>query len=460
MIRATRRLSKIDGTQWARLRALASAALLGALAVGCAGGSSATSRPQDGSGSSSKSKVWKPGVPDSAGPVVAVVGSRRITRHEIDSLILTAPASIQPGLREFDGYRDVVDRVVTQEAMVGAARLSGVEQDEAYKAEVAKAARELLARRYWGMKQKALPAISDSTMKAYYDSNPEEFTLNARARIRHISLGTRKKALQIRASLQKGALWDETCRKQSLDAATRENGGLLGYVAPEADLVPGIGKSPAIAAAAFSLPPGEVSQPLKGPKNWHLIMVESRDEKTIRPFGESRETIRPRFEAEQREAYGKAFVESVKVMTHAVIFDDSIRVALRPAKTAADLFKEAQAAATPLQRIDLYRSLVRDFPNDSVTVQAQFMIGFTFAEELNDYVSARVEFERFVAQHPGTELAESARWMLENMDKPAPPLEGEPEEDSTTGGGTDSVAPDPDSGFGGSGGVAPERAPR
>jgi outer membrane protein assembly factor BamD (BamD/ComL family) len=78
----------------------------------------------------------------------------------------------------------------------------------------------------------------------------------------------------------------------------------------------------------------------------------------------------------------------------------------------------------PQDRIELYRALVNRFPNDSVTVQAEFMIGFTYAEDVGDTDQAREEFEKFIARHPNHELATSAKWMMENMDKPAPDLEG------------------------------------
>jgi outer membrane protein assembly factor BamD (BamD/ComL family) len=65
-----------------------------------------------------------------------------------------------------------------------------------------------------------------------------------------------------------------------------------------------------------------------------------------------------------------------------------------------------------------------------VSEQAAFMIGFTYAEELDDYASARTAFEEFLRTHPKSDLAQSAKWMLENMDKPNPPFEGEAPADS------------------------------
>src|SRR5262249_40965625 len=118
---------------------------------------------------------------------------------------------------------------------------------------------------------------------------------------------------------------------------------------------------------------------------------------------------------------------------NATVFDDSIKVALTPDKTASDLFKEAQAAATPLQRIDLYRTLIKRFPTDKVSIQAQFMIGFTYAEEMHEYDLAKEEFQKFIKDHPDSDLKGSAEWMMQNMEKPPPSLEEKDEGDSAKG---------------------------
>ena len=256
--------------------------------------------------------------------------------------------------------------------------------------------------------------------------------------MRQIELPTKENALEVRKTLATGALWDDTAAKRSIDKQTKDNGGLLGWVTKDSDVVPGIGKAPAIRDAAFSVPLGEVSQPVKGPKSWHLLKVEEREEATVQPYETARERIIPRLRMERREAYGNALTDTLKQFFNVSIFDDSIKVALTPNRTAGDMFKEAQAAATPLQRIDLYRKLVQKFPDDSVSVQARFMIGFTYAEELSEYDSARREFEDFIKKYGDTELGASAKWMLENMEKPAPPLE-----DDDSGKGSGKPAPPP-----------------
>jgi len=398
------------------------ALVLPALALG---GCQSGPRPADGvAGATSGGHGWKPARPDTLGPVVAVVGNRRITDHDVDSLIAIAPENMRDQFNSADAYRKLVDRLVTEEAVYQAARAAGADKQPEYQAELARAARDLLIRGYYTTRMGAAPQPQESAIQAYYDAHKEAYVIQPRARVRHIQFASRAKAASVRRLLEKGGLWDALCRTHSTDAATKNDGGIIGFVTPEIEYVPGIGKAPSIVAAAFELKEGETSQPLKSDKGWHLIRVESVEPKSYQPLAAVRQGIVDQLGAEQSGAFSKALLDSIKEQANAAIFDDSIEVAVRPTKTPQDFFREAQAAVSPQNRIELYRTLVNRFPNDSVTVQAEFMIGFTYAEDIGDTEQARDEFVKFIARHPNHELATSAKWMMENMDKPAPDLEG------------------------------------
>jgi peptidyl-prolyl cis-trans isomerase C len=383
-------------------------------------------------------KGWKPAAADTLGPVVAVVGGRRITRHDVDSLIATAPENMRANLRLPDGYKEAINRLITEETFYRAAAAEGVDKDSAFVAELERNRRLLMMRRYYDKKLAAAPEVPDSTLRAYYEAHPEEFTIAPRARVRHIVLPSRSRAQQVRRELTKGAPWDRTASKHSTDKTSKENGGLIGWVTKQSEIVPGVGKAQPLVEAAFSLPLDKVSQPIQIQKNWHLIKVEEREDQTLQPFETISERIRSRVKAERRDAYSKELSDSLREYYNATVFEDSILIALKPNKTSADYFKEAQAATSPLQRIELYRDLITRFPQDSVSVQAKFMIGFTYAEEMGEYDMARKEFEEFLRIHPDAELAGSAKWMLENMEKPAPSLE----ENARPEGATNSPTPD------------------
>jgi parvulin-like peptidyl-prolyl isomerase len=423
-------------------RLLLPGALLAALVVlvivsGCGGGKSA--RPADGVSGSSSARVWRPGVPDTLGPVVAVVGTRRIRAHEIDSIIATAPPNMQAQLREKEGYKNLVDRVATEEAVYQAALRAGTENDPLYRAAVAKASRDAMMRTYYQRRAAGFGEAGDSAVQAFYDSHRNEFEIPARARVRHIQTTTKAKAASLRKRLASGGLWDATARANSTDKATRETGGVLGFITPSTTYVPGVGNAPDLVTAAFGLKEGEISQPIKSEKAWHLIQVDQVEPVRVQPLSEVRGGIVARLTQENEQANARQFIDSLKTAAGTTIFEDSIAVAVRPERTAQELFQAAQAAASPEKRIDLYRAVAAQFPSDSVSVQAEFMIGFTYAEDLERYDEARAEFQKFIAKHPNSELAKSARWMLENMDKPAPELKDLPEGPGGTGAPPDSI---------------------
>lgn len=419
-------------------RSLAPAILLLAFALaGCGGGSKA--RPADAGSGASSSRVWSPGVPDTLGPTVAVIGTRRIRAHEVDSIIASAPPNIRPQLREPEGYRNLVDRMVMEEVLYQSAKRSGVEQDPEYRAALVKAARDAMMRMYYQRRVSAFPAPSDSAVQAYYESNQKDFKIAERIRIRHIQTSTRAKAEALRKRLASGGLWDALARSNSEDKATRENGGLLGFVSREVEYVPGVGKSPEIIAAAFQLKEGQTSRPLKSERGWHLIRVDQHEPERVQPLADVRQVIFGTLSTAAQEKHSQAFLDSLKSNSGAIVFEDSIAIAIVPARTPQDYFKAAQAAIDPEQRIMLYRDVVARFPDDPVSIQAQFMIGFTYAEELQQYDAARTELNRFIERYPRHELATSAKWMLENMDKPAPELDDAPEGVGGTGAPPDSL---------------------
>jgi peptidyl-prolyl cis-trans isomerase C len=367
--------------------------------------------------------VWRPGKPDTLGPVIAVFGDRRLTRHDVDSVIATAPPDVQQRLRTFDGYKQLVQRMIFEESILRLAERDRIDLDSTYKAEVANAIRGTKMRTYYNRRIASLPQPTDSMVRAAYDAHLADYRVPARVRVRHIQVATQAEANAVRRRLAKGGLWDEICKTSSQDKLSKDRGGLVGYVSKDTDLVPGIGNAPAIVKAAFSLKEGEISQPLKGPKSWHLIKADNREEPTTQSFESVRARLRTDLESKIVDDFSNSLTDSLKGVTNAAIFDDSITVAISPAKSPVEVFKEAQSAVNPQDRIELYKKLIQRFPNDSVSVQARFMIGFTYAEDIGDYEEAKAAFEEFVRLYPNSELVGSARWMIENMEKPPPPLQ-------------------------------------
>lgn len=384
-----------------------------------------------GAGAISRPRVWHPGQPDTLGPVVAIVGQRRITRHDVDSILATAPPQLQMQYRSSaEQYRTLVERLVDTETLHQAALHDSVQKLPGYKAEMARSAHDLAIKYYYQAQMERAPGPSDSAIAADYEEHLQDFYLPGRARVHHILLGTRAQANAARRQLVGGATWASICLKESKDTLTAKNDGILGFVTTDSDLAPGIGKEPAFVAAALALKEGEISQPVHTARGWHLLMVDERHGPSHSPLAEVRNRIKSRLQTRINETFSQALVDSLKGYFSATIFDDSITVALEPPKTPQQIFEQAQASPSPAERLDLYRQLVTKFPKERVSEQAAFMIGFTYAEEVGDSASARAAFEEFIRVHPKSDLVSSAKWMLENMTRPNPPFEGETPPDS------------------------------
>lgn len=342
-------------------------------------------------------------------------------------------------------YKKLVERILEQETLYQAALEAGTESDSAYRAELAATKRQLLVRHYYRNVEASLPPVPDSLVRAYYDEYGEEFKVPARAFVRHILLPTRAKADQVRKRLKAGETWDAACARYSTDKVNAKEGGRLGNVVSDVDIVPGVGRAPAIVAAAFRLREGETSEPLKSDRGWHLIRVED-----VKPGGKPeyqlvRKRIRAHLEGERTEAFQKTLFDSLKQRLGVTVFDDSLALALKPPRSAAELFQAVQQAGSPEQQIELFRQIVERHADDKEAAQAQFMIGFTYAEELGDFASAKAAFEEFLNKYPNSDLVESAKWMMENMrSNRLPPGVGAPGDSSAVniapsapGGGTE-----------------------
>src|SRR5205085_6608114 len=140
---------------------------------------------------------------------------------------------------------------------------------------------------------------------------------------------------------------------------------------------------------------GEASAPLKSAHGWHIIRVDQKTEAGPQPYANVERQIRGNLESGRSEHFQEALLDSLKKVYGVVVYTDSIANAMKPVLSPAELFAQAQTAAAPRERVELFRRVVTEYPNDKSAVQAAFMIGFTYAEELKDFASARTAFQDF-----------------------------------------------------------------
>lgn len=127
--------------------------------------------------------------------------------------------------------------------------------------------------------------VSDAEVRRYYEEHPEEFKRPASARLTLAVLpqtlaaedtaATLQRAREIRQEVLGGADFAEVAARESADPGSKAQGGDLGFF--------GRGQMvPAFEEAAFSLEPGEVSEPVQTPFGYHIIKVEERRDDQVR----------------------------------------------------------------------------------------------------------------------------------------------------------------------------------
>lgn len=159
--------------------------------------------------------------------------------------------------------------------------------------------------------------VSDAELERYYERNEARLTLPERVRVRHILLtwkpmGTtddraalRKQMEPILERARNGEDFAALATEFTDDYATKNTGGDTGLF-PRGTMVP------AFEEVAFSLEPGEISDPVETVFGVHILRLEERSESRLMPLDEIREQLREHVREEKMEAAVQKKIQELK----------------------------------------------------------------------------------------------------------------------------------------------------
>lgn len=162
--------------------------------------------------------------------------------------------------------------------------------------------------------------VSDEDIREYYESKPAEFEKPKTVEARHILFRVakdaseddvekaRKKALDVLKQAKEGKDFAELAKKYSEDPA-KANGGYLGAFKKEDMVAP-------FSEKAFSMQPGEISDPVRTTYGWHIIKVEKVHDAHKQSLEEATAGIRSKLQQERstNEAMNAAAAFSQKAL--------------------------------------------------------------------------------------------------------------------------------------------------
>jgi len=188
--------------------------------------------------------------------------------------------------------RQLVERAITERALVNAARRQGLDREEEVRSRIRRAEEQELQQALLSREVAAL--VTPESVRTRYEEEVVRRGGEEEIRARHILVPTETEARQALTELRGGADFAEVAKRRSTGPGAQE-GGDLGFF-KRGDMVP------EFASAAFALPTGQISEaPVRTPFGWHVIKVEERRTAPVPAFEEVRDTLRQQMMEEQVE---------------------------------------------------------------------------------------------------------------------------------------------------------------
>jgi len=272
----------------------------------------------------------KPPVPGTLAPgmeitdpnkVVLSIGDHKITAGQYDKLVDALPAQYQKPARG-PQKRQIAEQMVQLMVLSEEAEKRGIDKSPIVQQQLVFDRENVLAGALYNDLLKTVK-VDDAAIQAYYDAHKSEFES---AKARHILIrfkgsavplrtGMKElsddealaKAQDIRKQLLAGGDFIALAKAESDDTGSGANGGDLGTFKHGQMVGP-------FETAAFALPIGQISEPVKTQFGYHIIKVEEKTAKTMEEAkAEIAEKLRPEI--------AKKEVEELRKKA-AVTFDD------------------------------------------------------------------------------------------------------------------------------------------
>ena len=255
---------------------------------------------------------------DEKGNILAQVGSYKLTLEEFETQIQSLPPQLQMALLRNPQLKEqFLDRWVDITLIAQEARDKKLDQDPEVQAKIEDIMNAVLAQEFLQREIEGKVKITDDEIETYYKGHEEEFTNPESAKARHILLKVpegadekawkeaESKAKDIKKKLENGEDFAELAKKYSDDPGSKNKGGDLGFFT-KGRMVP------EFESAAFSLKPGELSDPVKTNFGYHIIEVQEKKAASTKTLAEVQAQIRQTLQTEKQQQLQDALIEKLK----------------------------------------------------------------------------------------------------------------------------------------------------
>lgn len=239
---------------------------------------------------------------EDANPVLAKVNGSEIRQSDLT----LAQEELGPGLAQMDPATkkdNVLSFLIDMKIVASAAEDKKIDNNEDFKKRLAFARSRLLMDSLLATEGKA--ATTDEAMKKVFEDASKQIAGEQEVHARHILVETEDEAKAVAEELKKGADFAELAKKKSKDPGASD-GGDLDFFTKEQMV-------PEFSAAAFTLEPGKISDPVKSQFGWHIIKVEEKRNRKAPDFEQVKAQIEAYVTRKAQGEYVKKLREAAKV---------------------------------------------------------------------------------------------------------------------------------------------------
>ncbi|MDR6951995.1 peptidyl-prolyl cis-trans isomerase C [Ancylobacter sp. 3268] len=228
-----------------------------------------------------------------ADTVLATVNGTAITRADVTAAAAELGPNLPPQIQGPARDEYVLGFLIDLTAMAQAAEAQKLDETADFKRQLEFIKKRVLMQA--ALEQAAKAAVTDEALKKTYDEalkqqKPEEevharhILFRADANDKAASEAAEKKAKDVEARLKKGEDFAKLAGELTEDPSGKQDGGDLGFFTKDQMV-------PEFAEKAFSMKPGDISEPVKTQFGWHVIKVEEKRQKPLPTFDEVRPQI-------------------------------------------------------------------------------------------------------------------------------------------------------------------------
>lgn len=205
------------------------------------------------------------------GVIVAMVDGEPVYMSEVEEYGKTIPQLADVPFEMV--YPKLLNAVVELKALTKSAEDSQVSELPAVKQAIKAAYQQIIVQAYMDQELKKL--ATDDRLKELYEQEKTKFKPVDEVHAKHILVKTEREARDVLIRLRAGADFALMVEKYSQDKSSPN--GDLGYFT-ESMMIPEFGK------VVFAMNVGDISEPIKTPFGWHVVVVDDKRQSEMPAF--------------------------------------------------------------------------------------------------------------------------------------------------------------------------------